>query len=98
MIDPHLLYEDMRDLELFQGANPNLNLKIKYHKNQAFWQGSLTLNDKIYFFRIYYNNYYPLIPLSLFSYKDDKYNEKWIDKKWYGHVFPDQHLCPSGTL
>jgi len=92
-MDPQILYEDMQDLDQFQEKNPDIKLQIKFDQKQNFWQGKLEFDNEIYFFRIFYNYLYPFLPPHLFCYTDEGYNEVWLDAKWYGHAFPDKHLC-----
>lgn len=92
-MDPQILYDDMRDLDQFQERNPDIKLQINYDRMQNFWQGKLEFNNKPFFFRIFYNYLYPILPPHLFCYTNERYNEVWIDEKWYGHSFPDKHLC-----
>ncbi len=92
-MDLQILYEDMRHLDQFQEINPDIKLQINYDQKQNFWQGKLEFNNEPFFFRIFYNYLYPLLPPHLFCYTNEGYNEVWIDEKWFGHAFHDKHLC-----
>ncbi len=92
-MDPQILYDDMRDLDQFQKRNPDIKFQINFIQKQQFWQGKFELNNETYFFRIFYSYLYPTLPPYLFCYTNEKYNIVWINEKWYGHVFPDRHLC-----
>ncbi len=92
-MDPQILYEDMRDLDQFQENNPDIKLQIFYNQRQNFWQGKFEFNNKNYFFRIFYSYLYPNLPPYLFCFKNERDNIVWINEEWYGHIFPDGHLC-----